>query len=133
MISIATDEREIVLIYNADIKNHREIYAYATAAGIPLNALNIQKDHLTGTLWSEIANALGKEVKDLIHTDHSTFVQKHGESVVLDNDGAIKLLQHEPELFIFPIAIRGKKAIEAKLYGDVTQLFNTDSAQINIP
>jgi arsenate reductase-like glutaredoxin family protein len=133
MISIATDEREIVLIYNSNIKNHREIYAYATAADASLNALDIQKERLTGTLWSEIANALGKEVKDLIHTDHGTFVQKHGENVVLDNDGAIKLLQHEPELFIFPIAIRGKKAIEAKLYGDITQLFGTDTAQIKIP
>ena len=133
MISIATDEREIVLIYNADIKNHREIYAYAKAAEKPLNALDIQKERITGTLWSEIADALGKEVKDLVHTDHSTFVQKHGENVVLDNDGAIKLLQNEPELFIFPIAIKGDKAIEAKLYGDMTQLFGTDTAQINIP
>lgn len=96
MISIATDDREIVLIYNANIKNHREIYAYAAAADASLNALDLQKGGLTGTLWSEIAKALGKEVKDLIHTDHSTFVQKHGKNVVLDNNGAIKLLQHEP-------------------------------------
>ncbi|BAO56332.1 arsenate reductase family protein [Nonlabens marinus] len=133
MISIATDEREIVLLYNSDIKNHREIFAYAQSADVKLNALDITKEKITGTLWSEIANLLGREVKDLLHMDHSTFVQKHGDNVTLDNDGAIKLLQHEPELFIFPIAIKGKRAIEAHLYGDITELFGNDTSKIHIP
>ncbi len=133
MISIATDEREIVLLYNSDIKNHREIFAYAQSADIKLNALDITKEKITGTLWSEVAGMLGHEVKDLVHTDHSTFIQKHGENVTLDNDGAIKLLQHEPELFIFPIAIKGKKALEAHLYGDITQLFGSDTSKVDIP
>ncbi|WP_194852523.1 hypothetical protein [Nonlabens antarcticus] len=133
MISIATDEREIVFIYNSDIKNHREIFAYVQSADKKVNALDITKEKITGTLWSEVAELLGKEVKDLLHTDHGTFVQKYGENVSLENDGAIKILQNEPEMFIFPIAIRGKHAIEPHLYGDVTELFGSDSGKINIP
>jgi arsenate reductase-like glutaredoxin family protein len=133
MISIATDDREIVLIYNSDIKNHREIFAYAQSADVKVNALDIQKEKITGTLWTEIADLLGKEVKDLVHTDYGAFVQKHGENITLDNDGAIKILQNEPEMFVFPIAIRGKHAIEPHLYGDVTQLFSTDTGKVDIP
>lgn len=133
MISIATDDKEIVLIYNSDIKNHREIFAYAQSASGKLNALDITQERITGTLWSEIANLLGKEVKDLLHTDHSTFVQKHGKHVSLNNDGAIKLLQHEPELLVYPLAIKGDQVIEAHLYGDITKLFGSDTAEVNIP
>lgn len=133
MISLATDAREIVLIYNSDIKNHREIFAYAQSADVPVNALDIQKDKITGTQWSEVAGLMGKEVKDLIPTDHASFVQKFGENVELDNDGAIKILQHDLEMLIFPIAIRGTVAIQPHLYGDMTKLFGADSAKINIP
>ncbi len=133
MISIATNDREIILLYNADIKNHREVLAYATSADVPLNALNILQERITGTLWSEIADLMGKQVKDLLHTSHASFTQKYGDNVELDNDGAIKILQNEPDLFIFPIAMRGKKVIEAKNYADITQLFGTDTAKVNIP
>lgn len=133
MISIATNDRELVLVYNSDIKNHREIYAYAQSADADLNALDVTKERITGTLYSELALLLGKEVKDLIPTDHSAFIQKHGENVELDNDGAIKILQNEPDMLIFPIAVRGKNALIAQLYGDITKLFNTDSAAIDIP
>ena len=133
MISIATNERELVLLYNSDIKNHREVFAYAKSADAELNALDITKEKITGTLYSETADLLGVEIKDLIPTDHATFVQKHGENVTLDNDGAIKILQNEPDLLIFPIAMRGKKAIVAKSYGDVNRLFQTDTAAVEIP
>lgn len=133
MISIATNDREMLLIYNSDIKNHREIHAYAQSADADLNALDVTKERITGTLYSELALLLGKEVKDLIPTDHSSFIQKHGENVKLDNDGAIKILQNEPDMLVFPIAVRGKNALIAQLYGDITKLFNTDSATIDIP
>ncbi|KQC33602.1 hypothetical protein AAU57_09925 [Nonlabens sp. YIK11] len=133
MVSIATDEHEITLIYNSDIKNHKEIFAYAKSADDNLNAIDVTKQKLTGTFFTELADLLGIQVKDLIPTDHSAFVQKHGEHVKLDNDGAIKILQHEPDMLIYPIAVKGKKAIVAKLYGDITQFFDTDTAAVNIP
>jgi len=133
MISIATDHREIVLIYNSDIKNHREIFAYAQSADVKLNALDLQTEKITGTLWSEVASMLGKEVKDLVPTDHGAFVQKHGEGITLDNEGAIKILQNEPDMLVYPVAIKGSHAIVAHLYGDITQLFGTDTAGIKIP
>jgi arsenate reductase-like glutaredoxin family protein len=133
MVSIATSEREIVLLYNSNIKNHREVYAYAKSANTDLNAIDLQEQNTTGTLWGEIADLMNKEVKDLIHTDHSSFVQNHGENVSIDNDSAIKLLQEDPETLVFPIAVKGKKAIEAKIYADITDLIDPDTAAVDIP
>ncbi len=133
MVSLATDKRELVLLYNSTIKNHREIHAYAKAADTNLNAIDVSKDRVTGTIYSEVADLLNIEVKDLIPTDHATFVQKHGKDITLDNDGAIKILQNEPDMLIYPIAMRGKTAIVAKIYGDMTKLFDPDTAAIDIP
>jgi len=133
MISIATNERELVLIYNSSIKNHREIYAYAKSADAELNALDVTQEKITGTLYSEVSDLMGMEVKDLIPTDHAAFIQKHGENVSLENNGAIKILQSEPDMLIFPIVVRGKKAIVAHLYSDVTKLFQADTDAVNIP
>ncbi|AZQ44359.1 arsenate reductase family protein [Nonlabens ponticola] len=133
MISLATDEREIVLLYDSNNKNHREIYAYAVAAKKPLNAIDVNKQHTTGTQWSEIANKLDKDVKDLIDTDHSIFIEKHGKKVSLTNDGAIKLLQNDPEMLLFPIAVQGDKAKVLHLYGDMTDFIGPDTAAVNIP
>ena len=133
MVSIATDDRELVLIYNSDIKNHREIHAYAKSAEAALNSLDITEEDVTGTLLVEVADLLDMEVKDLIPTNHASFVQKHGEDVKLTNDGAIKILQNEPDMLIYPIAVHGNKAIIAKLYTDITKLFEPDTAAVNIP
>ncbi len=133
MVSIATDKRELVLLYNSNIKNHKEIHAYAKSADSKLKAIDVSKDHVTGTIYTEIADLLNMQVKDLIPTDHATFVQKHGENVTLDNDGAIKILQNEPDMLIYPIAMRGNQALIARIYGDITKLFKTDTAAINIP
>ena len=122
--------QKVLLLY---IVNHREVYAYAESAEVKLRAIDVTKEKVTGTLYTELADLLGIEVKDIIPTDHSSFVEKHGEKVSLDNDGAIKILQKEPDMLIYPIAVRGKKAIIAKLYGDITQLFNSDTAAVDIP
>ena len=105
----------------------------ATIAFLPVNAMDITKEKVTGTLYSEITDLMSMEVKDLIDTDHTTFVEKHGEDVTLTNDGAIKILQNEPEMLLYPIVIKGKKAMVAKLYGDVTNFFDNDTAAVDIP
>ena len=133
MVSIATDARELVLFYNSNIKNHREIFAYAKSADAKLNAIDVSKENVTGTLYTELAGLLEIQVKDFILTDHPSFIEKHGKNVELTNDGAIKILQNEPDMLIYPIATRGKTAIIAKLYGDITTLFQTHTAAVEIP
>ncbi len=132
-ISLATSERQLVLIFNSDIKNHREIRAYAESAGRDLHAVDISKTKVAGTVWTEIADLMEIRVLDLIKTEHATFIEKYGENHKVDCDGAIKFLQKDPEMLIYPIVIKGDKAKEVQIYGHMQDFFGPDTAAVNIP
>jgi arsenate reductase-like glutaredoxin family protein len=133
MISLATDPKQIILIYNSDQKSHREIYAYAEAADKNLLAIDISKEKVAGTTWTEIADSLGLRVRDLLHTDHSRYIETYGKNHDIDCDGAIKTLQKDPNMLIFPIAVQGSKGLEVKLYNEMLKFFDVDTAAIKIP
>ena len=133
MISLATNHRQIVLIYNSNQKSHREILAYATAAGKELLTVDVSKGTVAGTLWTEIADVLQVNVRDLLHTDHSSYENKYGKGHQIDDTGAIKTLQKDPEILLYPIAIKGNKGMEVKLYNEMLKLFDVDTAAIKIP
>lgn len=132
-ISLATSERQLVLIYNSDIKNHREIRAYAESAGKDLHEVDISKTKVAGTVWTEIADLMEVRVLDIIKTEHATFIEKYGKDHKVDCDGAIKFLQNDPEMLIYPIAIKGDRAKEVKIYGEMQDFFGPDTAAVNIP
>ncbi|WP_405377828.1 hypothetical protein [Nonlabens sp. Asnod3-A02] len=133
MISLATSPKQIVLFYNSNQKNHKEIFAYASSAGKDLLAIDVSKDKVAGTTWTEIADVMNLRVRDLIHTDHATFENKYGTDNNIDCDGAIKVLQKDPEMLIFPVAIEGKRAKEIKLYNEILEFFDVDTSSIHIP
>jgi arsenate reductase-like glutaredoxin family protein len=133
MISLATNQRQIVLIYNSNQKSHREILAYATAAGKELLTVDVCKGTVAGTLWTEIADVLQVNVRDLLHTDHSSYENKYGKGHQIDDTGPIKTLQKDPEILLYPIAIKGNKGMEVKLYNEMLKLFDVDTAAIKIP
>jgi arsenate reductase-like glutaredoxin family protein len=133
MISLAINHRQIVLIYNSNQKSHREIFAYAKAAGKHLLAVDVSKDTVAATVWTEIADVLEVNVSDLLHTDHSFYENKYGKGHKLDDTGALKTLQKDPEMLLYPIAINGEKGIEVKLYNEMLKLFDVDTAAIKIP
>ena len=133
MISLATDPKQIILIFNSDQKSHREIRAYAEAADKNLLAIDISKEKVAGTVWTEIADSLELRARDLIHTDHSRYIESYGKDHDVDCNGAIKTLQKDPNMLIFPIAIQGSKGLEVKLYNEMLTFFDVDTAAIRIP
>lgn len=133
MISLATNPRQIVLIYNSEQKSHREIFAYAKSSVKDVLAIDVSKEKVAGTVWTEIADLLDRRAMDLIHTSHSEFVKKYGENHDLDCNGAIKMLQKDPDMLIYPFAIQNKNAKEIKLYNEILSFFDPDTAAIDIP
>lgn len=132
-ISLATSERQLILFYNAQVKNHKEIYAYAASANKDLLAIDVNTTKVAATVWTEIAELLGGTPKDLIKVEHANFVNKYGKDHEVDNDDAIDFLQKDPEMLVFPIAIEGTRAKEVELYGQMQQFFDPDTAEIRIP
>jgi len=133
MISLATDPKQIVLFYNSNQKSHRETLAYSEASGKRLLSIDVSKNKVAGTAWTEIADALQLRASDLLHTDHSSYIKKYGKHKDIDCNGAIKTLQKDPDMLIFPIAIQGEKAMELKLYSEMLAFFDVDTSAIRIP
>jgi arsenate reductase-like glutaredoxin family protein len=133
MISLAIDPKQIVLFYNSNQKSHRETLAYSEASGKRLLPIDVSKDKVAGTAWTEIADALQLRASDLLHTDHSSYIKKYGKHKDIDCNGAIKTLQKDPDMLIFPIAIQGEKAMELKLYSEMLSFFDVDTSAIRIP
>ncbi len=132
-LSLATDDRQIVLIYNSAEKNHREIRAYGESAQKPLLPLDVNETKIAQTVWTEIADLLDCKVEDLIDTEHNKFTSKYGTDHKLDTNGALDMLQKDPEMLTFPIMIWGDYAKIVKLYGNAVEFFNRDTAGVRIP
>lgn len=124
---LAESERQLNFYYYPDHKLSKEALAYAESSDAKLNAVNIKKTKVTGTQWVELAEMLGCKVADFLEKDHPVFKEKFDKNTSLNTEDSVKILQNHPEMLVFPIATRGKKAIYVKMMTDVLQLTKPDS------
>ena len=64
MGTIATDNREINLYYNAETNKGMQTLAYLQSSEKKVLAIDLSKTKVTGTQWTELAERLGKPIKD---------------------------------------------------------------------
>ncbi|NCT17056.1 MAG: hypothetical protein COZ75_03895 [Flavobacteriaceae bacterium CG_4_8_14_3_um_filter_34_10] len=119
-------ERQINFYYYPGHKLAKDCLAYAASSDAILNAINIEKTKITGTQWVELAEKLGKNVTDLLETEHPVYAELYGKDSRVSQEDAIKILQNHPEVLIYPIAVRGDKAIYAKMMTDILKLTKSD-------
>ncbi|EAS19737.1 hypothetical protein BBFL7_00283 [Flavobacteria bacterium BBFL7] len=131
MSVLNTKENLLILLYNSEIKNHKEILAYTKSAEKECHTVDISKTKVTGTVWAEVAEKLSITVHGLIDTDHSSFENRYGKEKELSADDTIKILQNDPEMLIFPILIKGDNAQVIKNYSEVTRFHDADSIGID--
>lgn len=128
---LAKSERQLLVIFHSDSELGKQCKATAQASNADTLTIDLKKTKITGTEWAEIAKMLGKDVFDLIQQDHPDFKEKYGtEKVSLDEHDAIRVLENNPQVLYFPIAIRGEKALQASKTADITKLFNPDTGEI---
>lgn len=128
---IAENERQINFYYYPDHKLSKESLAYAESAKADILKINLKKTKLTGTEWKELAEKLDKSVEDLIEKEHPVFREKFGKDAKLSEEDAIKILQNQPEVLVYPIAIRGDKAVQARIYSDILKLHKPDTGNVD--
>ncbi|QLE02602.1 hypothetical protein HX109_13930 [Galbibacter sp. BG1] len=133
MSILATDDKQITLIFDPSTKLGRECQAYAVSSEAKVLAIDLTKTKVADTEWVEIADRLGKTVPELIAKDHPAFTNQFGEDVELDSTDALKVLNKNPETLVYPIAIRGDKAVMAHTFSDVLKLIKPDSSDVKIP
>ncbi len=123
---LSENERQLNLYYYPGHKLSKEALAYAESSDAKLNAVNIEKTKITGTQWVELAEMLGVKVTDFLEKDHPAFKEKFDKETEVGTEDAVKILQNNPELLVYPIATRGKKAIYVKMMTDILKLTKAD-------
>lgn len=134
MGALARSDREIILFYDSQSELGKKCRAQAESSGLSVKIVDLLNEKVTGTEWLEIAELLGKNVQDLIDQEHPIFKELYGdEKVEVDENGAIAILEKHPETLVFPIAIRGNRAIQAKGSTSISKLMDPDGGNIRQP
>ncbi len=113
MGTIATDNREINLYYNAETNKGMQTLAYLESSEKKVLAIDLSKTKVTGTQWTELAERLGKPIKELINTEHPDFINEYGKTHKLQsNEDWLKVLENNPKVVTQPILVHGDRAIQ---------------------
>jgi arsenate reductase-like glutaredoxin family protein len=130
---IAKSDNELKLYYHPDNRIAKQSIAVAEATKAEKVLINLAEVKLTETQWAEISRLLDKDPSELINTDHPFVKEKLSEHPELDENQALKILVHDPQVLKHPIAMRGKKVIEVKGINDIMKLQEMDSKDAKLP
>jgi arsenate reductase-like glutaredoxin family protein len=134
MSVLAKNQRQLTVYYDSKSELGKKVRAHAESSKLKVLPVDLLQSNLTGTEWAEVAELLGVTVDQLIDQDHPIFKEIYGEKhVELDENDAIKVLEKNPETLVFPIGIRGNRAIQVKQSNDLKSLFDSDTGEIPQP
>lgn len=134
MTVLAKNDRQLIVYYDSKSDLGRKVRAHAESSNLKVLPIDLLESNLTGTEWAEIAEMLGVTVDQLIDQDHPIFKEMYGDDQVeLDENDAMKILAKHPETLVFPIGIRGERAVQVKQSNDLKALFDTDTGEIPQP
>lgn len=108
MGTIAENERQLTLYYNSKSDLGKKSYAYLQTTDKEFLGIDVTKTKVTGTEWAEIADGLGVPISDLVNVESPEFIEIYGDSHPdMSPEDWIKILQKEPQLLKYPIALDG--------------------------
>ncbi len=123
---LATNNRQLTLIYHSETRLGKQALGYAQGSKNKLQVIDISKTSLGDTAWVSIAEGLGKPLHELFAKDlpEGPRLQKAD----FDTNGWLKVLNNHPALLQRPIAINGEEYLQLETPSDVLKLFGADSA-----
>ncbi|HIB38397.1 hypothetical protein [Mesonia sp.] len=134
MSILAKNERQLTVFYDSKSELGKKIRVRAEASDLKVLPIDLLQTNLTGTEWAEVAEMLGVTVDKLIDQDHPIFKELYGKDHVdLDENDSIKVLEKNPETLVFPIGVRGQRAVQVKQLSDLNPLFDADTGEIPQP
>ena len=116
-----THESEILLYYNPESNSDRMTVAHALSLSRHIKAYAYHQSPSTGVSWQQILLALKKHPKELLNKAHP-YYQQYVRGRDFDDEGWIKVLRHNPEIILAPIAVRGKQAVQCLTPTDIYKL-----------
>lgn len=131
MSSIATDKRQLTLIYNSETRLGKQAYGYVQAADDRIRTVDISKDNLGDTVWVSVADGLKKPFDQILSKDHPDAPDVDHSN--FDTDDWLKLLKKNPKMLQHPIAINGEDYMQLETPSHVLKFFDVDSAGLTHP
>ncbi|WP_100614991.1 arsenate reductase family protein [Confluentibacter citreus] len=127
---LATDDKELIYIYSNQSNLGKKVLAYAQSSDKVLRAINIDKEKISDTIWLEIADMVNKPLAELFSPE---LTDSHGIDNALDynTDDLLKIVNKNPSLLQYPIAINGKKAISIKDRYDFFKFYKKDGSNFD--
>ena len=113
--------REIVLIYNPKTDLSKKTLAYAKSITNHINEIDIHNTQLTSTIWKEVVNKLGLRPKEMMDRS-SRYYEDNVKGHEITMRGLLDVLNHNPDILLGPIAIKGDKAVICKTPTDVLKI-----------
>lgn len=119
---LAKDKNQLIYIYSEDSRLGTKALSYIRSLDKSLQLININKSPLPDTVWIEIADLMDVEVEELFKSDMSAVTPANKKEDYKVSDW-LKMIEKEPSLLLWPIAIVGTKAIQIKKSIDVYSLY----------
>lgn len=123
---LATNDRQLTLIYSSTSSLGKQTLGYVRAAGDKIQTVDVAKTALGNTAWVDIADGLNMSLGELLAGDHPDAISANKAD--FDTDDWLKLLKKNPDLLRKPIAINGKKYLQVDTPSEVLKFFGVDSA-----
>lgn len=102
---LATDKKQIILIYSEDSSLGKKTRARVENVDLAKRIININDESISKTIWLEIAELLNTELCDLFDVDDERIHDKE-----FHTKDWLKLIDKNPALLVNPIIIKGARA-----------------------
>jgi len=123
----ATNENQFSYIYCQSSDLGKKVLGYIQSLEAEVQTINVSKDPLSDTVWTEVSEKIGVALGDLF-----TWKKENLKDIKNRNDlnttGWLKMIKKNPELLQKPILIKDEKAIQINSRSDVLPFFGVDSA-----
>jgi len=123
----ARDERQLSYIYSSESDLGRKVLGYVEGIDKEIRTVDISRDKLGDTVWTEISDLLGMNFGQFLATEHPE-APENVQNADFDTNGWLKILDKNPMLLQNPIAINGIRAKVVRSRADILSFYGVDSA-----
>lgn len=127
---LATNNRQLIFIYSEESRIGKKALAYIQDFDKALRVININKEAISQTIWVEIAAMLQVEFGMLFSKTHPFLPLKQDEKYYSVGDW-LKLINKNPSLLKYPIAIHGSHAKQIKKPQDVFKFYGIQKMKVD--
>lgn len=129
MSVLATDDKQLTLIYNSETRLGKQALGYLQGSNKAIQDLDISKTKLGNTLWVSLQDRLDKPFDELLAVDHPDAPDTGSRN--LHPDDWLKMLNENPVLLQYPIVVSGDRIGQLSTPSELVQFFEANSAGLD--